>query len=75
MSSKRRRGGVKARLQKAQKEQKELEDEMTKMQNAQDPKEVSQDIIEHVQKNGPDPMLSDDSWATVNHNRGFCVVL
>ena len=79
MSGRRRGRGrnAKKRLQLAMKEQQELEKEMSMLNQAQDPKEVCQEIISHVDKNGPDPMCNPlvENPFHQNHRRGFCEIL
>ena len=54
----RRKGNARARLQKALKEQRQLEHELEQLNQARDQKDAAQEIIKIVKQNGSDPMLA-----------------
>ncbi len=58
MSSRRRRGNARQRLQKALKEQRILEHELEQLNSAKSQQESAKEIMKYVQQNGQDPMLA-----------------
>ena len=56
--SRRRRGNARARLQKALKEQRQLEHELEQLNKAKSQQESAKAVIKHVQQSGSDPMCA-----------------
>lgn len=62
MSSRRRgRGNARARLQKQLETQRELENELQQLNSGKNHQESANEIIEFVQSQGSDPMMSPDN--------------
>lgn len=54
-------GSRRERLKRALDEQKRLEEQLKKLNEAEDPKEVARKIIEYIESAQSDPMLAEDN--------------
>ena len=69
------RGNARAKLQKQLKVQRELENELQQLNSGKECKESAKEIIESVQKNGSDPMLSEENPFWEAGGSGCCQIL
>ena len=75
-SSRRSNRGRKAKLQKAMKEKTALEEELSRMNDAQEPEAIAKQIVDAVQKNAADdPLLNEENPFRVNVGHSFCTLL
>lgn len=78
MSKRRSNRGLKRKLQEAVKEQKNLEDELGQLNDAQSPNDSCKEIVSSVDNKGKDPMtMSEDEGNDFKRRQGggFCTIL